>query len=146
MQVCSKASVLTQHNNGERTGANLDEFILTPSNVNVKQFGMLFRRMVDDQVYGQPLVVANVGVRGGTHDLVFVTTVNNSVYAFDANDPYASEPFWHVNFGTPPNAYDGKYGCSDMRRQRLYAAAARPGSCDRRRPRNQSGDDYRTRI
>ena len=40
---------------------------------------MLFRRMVDDQVYGQPLVVANVGLRGGTHDLVFVTTVNNSV-------------------------------------------------------------------
>jgi hypothetical protein len=114
MQVCSKVSVLTQHNNGERTGANLDEVILTPANVNVKQFGMLFRRMVDDQVYGQPLVVAHVGVGGGTHDLVIVTTVNNSVYAFDANDPYASEPFWHVNFGTPPNAYDGKYGCSDM--------------------------------
>ena len=100
-------------------------------------------------------------LRGGTHDLVFVTTVNNSVYAFDANDAYASEPFWHVNFGTPPNAYDGKYGCSDMNGnmgiigtpvidaesgtlyvvaahqwQRLYAAAARPGSCNRRRPRH----------
>ena len=112
--VRSPVSVLTQHNSGERTGANLSEVILSPSNVNTRRFGMLFRRVVDDQVYGQPLVVANVKLRGGTHDLVFVTTVNNSVYAFDANDPYASEPFWHVNFGTPPNIYDGKYGCSDM--------------------------------
>jgi hypothetical protein len=112
--VRSPASVLTQHNNGERTGANLNEVILTPSNVSTKQFGMLFRRVVDDQIYGQPLVVTDVKLRGGTHDLVYVTTVNNSVYAFDANDPYASEPFWHVNFGTPPNVYDGKYGCTDM--------------------------------
>ena len=107
-------SVLTQHNNGERTGANLNEVILTPSNVITKQFGMLTRRVVDDQIYGQPLVVTNVKLRGGTHDLVYVATVNNSVYAFDANDPSASEPFWHVNFGTPPNVYDGKYGCTDM--------------------------------
>ena len=85
-------SVLTQHNNAERTGANLNEVILTPSNVSTKQFGMLFRRVVDDQIYGQPLVVANVKLRGGTHDLVYVTTVNNSVFAFDANDPSASEP------------------------------------------------------
>jgi hypothetical protein len=112
--VRNPVSVLTQHNNGERTGANLNEVILTPSNVSTKQFGMLFRRVVDDQIYGQPLVVANVKLRGGTHDLVYVTTVNNSVYAFDANDPSASEPFWHVNFGTPPNVYDGNYGCTDM--------------------------------
>ena len=110
----AQVSVLTQHNNDARTGANLQEVLLTPSNVNTKQFGMLFRRIVDDQIYGQPLYVANVKLRGGTHDLVYVTTVNNSVYAFDANDAAASEPFWHVNFGTPPTIYDGKYGCSDM--------------------------------
>lgn len=109
-----RVSVLTQHNNDQRTGANLNEVILTPSKVNVKQFGMLFRRVVDDQIYGQPLYVANVKLRGGTHDLVFVTTVNNSVYAFDANDANASEPFWHVNFGTPPDVFDGKFGCTDM--------------------------------
>jgi hypothetical protein len=112
--VRTPVSVLTQHNNDQRTGANLNEVVLTPSNVSTRQFGMLFRRVVDDQIYGQPLVVANVRLRGGMHDLVYVTTVNNSVYAFDANDPYASEPFWHVNFGTPPNVYDGKYGCTDM--------------------------------
>src|ERR1700722_1094446 len=110
----TQVNVLTQHNNDERTGTNLNEVILTPSNVNNKQFGMLFRRVVDDQVYGQRLYVASVTILGGTHDVVYITTVNNSVYAFDANDARASQPFWHVNFGTPPNIYDGKYGCSDM--------------------------------
>jgi hypothetical protein len=110
----SRVDMLTQHNNGERTGSNLNEIILTPSNVNTKHFGLLFRRVVDDQVYGQPLYVANVKLRGGTHDVVYLTTVNNSIYAFDANNASAVEPLWHVNFGTPPNVYDGKYGCSDM--------------------------------
>ena len=107
-------NVATQHNNRERTGANLEETILTPANVNAKQFGMLFRHVVDDQVYGQPLVVTNLRVQGGTHDVVFITTVNNSVYAFDANDTQASGPLWHVNFGTPPNVNDGNFGCLDM--------------------------------
>jgi hypothetical protein len=110
----SHVSILTQHNNDERTGSNLNEIILSPSNVNTKHFGMLFRRTVDDQIYGQPLYVANVKLRGGTHDVVYITTVNNSIYAFDANTASAVEPFWHVNFGTPPNVYDGKYGCTDM--------------------------------
>ena len=94
-----QVSVLTQHNDLERTGANLQETVLTPANVNEKHFGMLFKRVVDDQVYGQPLVVANVKIGGGTHDVVYVTTVNNSVYAFDANDAGAATPIWHVNFG-----------------------------------------------
>jgi outer membrane protein assembly factor BamB len=107
-------SVLTQHNDRERTGANLRETVLTPANVNAKQFGMLFKRVVDDQVYGQPLVVANVKIGGGTHDVVYVTTVNNSVYAFDANEGSASAPIWHVNFGVPANLHDGKFGCLDI--------------------------------
>jgi hypothetical protein len=49
--------------------------------------------MVDDQLYRQPLVVIGVRVSGGLHDLVIVTTVNNSVYAFDANDTTAVKPF-----------------------------------------------------
>jgi hypothetical protein len=110
----AQASVLTQHNDLERTGANLKETVLTPSNVNAKQFGMLFKRVVDDQVYSQPLVVPNVKIGGGTHDVVYVTTVNNSVYAFDANDAGASDPIWHVNFGTPANVDDGKFGCTDI--------------------------------
>src|SRR5579872_2786424 len=108
------ANIVTQHNNRERTGTNLHETVLTPANVNVEQFGMLFHHVVDDQVYGQPLIVTNVRIGGGTHDVVYITTVNNSVYAFDANDDEASGPLWHVNFGTPPNVNDGNFECLDM--------------------------------
>ena len=113
-QCQARVSVLTQHNNRQRTGANLKETILTPANVNVKRFGMLFKRVVDDQVYGQPLVVTDVKIGGGTHDVVYITTVKNSVYAFDANDADAAAPFWHVNFGTPANVNDWNFGCTDI--------------------------------
>ena len=109
-----QVNVLTQHNDLARTGANLQERVLTPANVNVKRFGMLFKRVLDDQVYGQPLYVSNVTIGGGTHDVVYLTTVNNSVYAFDANDASAKGPIWHVNFGTPANLYSAKFGCFDM--------------------------------
>ena len=113
----AEVDVLTQHNDNSRTGANLRETVLTPTNVNEKQFGMLFKRVVDDQLYSQPLVVTGVAVGGGTRDLVYVTTVNNSVYAFDANDPNASTPIWHVNFGTPANVHSTDFGCTDMNGQ-----------------------------
>jgi len=110
----AQVDVLTQHNNLERTGANLNETVLTPANVNAKSFGMLFKRVVDDQVYGQPLLVTNVMIDGGTHDVVYITTANNSVYAFDANDADAAKPFWHVNFGTSANVSDWRFGCTDI--------------------------------
>jgi hypothetical protein len=109
-----QVSVLTQHNDNARTGANLAETILTPSNVNAKRFGLLFKRVVDDQVYGQPLYVAGVRIAGAEHNVVYVTTVSNSVYAFDADDARASEPYWHVNFGSPANLADGNFGCTDI--------------------------------
>jgi outer membrane protein assembly factor BamB len=112
--VQAQVDVLTQHNDNMRTGANLQETVLTPANVNKAQFGMLFKRAVDDQLYTQPLVVTGVEVNGGTHDLVIVTTVNNSVYAFDANDPEAAAPVWHVNFGMPANVHSANFNCLDM--------------------------------
>ena len=118
--MCSAAAqvdVLTQHNDNARTGVNLRERVLTPANVNKGQFGMLFKRVVDDQLYTQPLVVTGVQVDGGTHDLVVVTTVNNSVYAFDANDAEATSPIWHVNFGTPANVHSTNFGCLDINGQ-----------------------------
>jgi hypothetical protein len=78
---------------------------------------MLFKRVVDDQLYTQPLVVTDVEVAGGTRDLLYVTTVNNSVYAFDANDSEASLPLWHVNFGTPANLHSTNFGCLDINGQ-----------------------------
>ena len=112
--VPAQVDVLTHHNNRERTGVNLQETILTPANVNGRQFGMLFKRVVDDQLYSQPLVVSHVKIAGGWHDVVYVTTVNNSVYAFDANDASATAPLWHVNFGIPAGVHDADFTCTDI--------------------------------
>jgi hypothetical protein len=95
-------AVLTHHNDLARTGANLSEQALNTTNVNTNQFGLIFSRAVDDQVYAQPLVMTNVNLGAkGTHNLVIVATVTNSVYAFDADDPSASTPYWQVSFNGP---------------------------------------------
>ncbi len=100
----SAVAVLTHHNDNARTGMNLKETILNTNNVNTNQFGLFYKRTLDDQVYAQPLVMANVNVLGrGTHNLVIVATVNDSVYAFDADDPSVSAPYWQVSF-LGPNA------------------------------------------
>ncbi len=117
LAAASQVDVLTQRNDNERTGANLRETVLTPASVNPHHFGMLFKRVVDDQLYTQPLVATHIKVGGGWHDLVFVTTVNNSVYAFDARDAAATAPIWHVNFGTPANLNDADFGCLDINGQ-----------------------------
>jgi hypothetical protein len=90
--------VLTWHNDNQRTGQNLAETVLTPSNVNVKQFGKLFSFPVDGQIYAEPLFVYSVTIPGlGVHNVVYVETENDSVYAFDA-DGLSSTPLWHDNF------------------------------------------------
>ena len=88
-------SVLTQHNNNTRSGWNNNETKLTTSNVNAKTFGKLFSLSVDDQVYSQPLVVGNVYIANGTHNIVLIATVSNTVYAFDADD---GTPYWQKNY------------------------------------------------
>ena len=110
----AQVSVTTQHNDNARTGANLSETVLTPANLNAAHFGMLFKHVVDDQVYSQPLVAAGVHFPDGVHDAVYVTTVANSVYAFDASDGAATAPLWHVNFGAPPSLHSAPFGCTDM--------------------------------
>ena len=95
--------VTTYHYDNARTGATLSETILTTANVNVSSFGKLFTMAVDGQIYAQPLYVPNVTIpQNGVHNVVYVATEHNSVYAFDANA--AGSPLWHVNFGPPmPN-------------------------------------------
>lgn len=92
--------VLTRSNDNRRTGANLHEVVLNTFNVNVSQFGKLFSRSVDGHIYAQPLYVPDVTVPGkGIHNVVYVATQHDSVYAFDADDPAASAPLWHVSLG-----------------------------------------------
>jgi outer membrane protein assembly factor BamB len=92
-------NVLTYHNNNARTGANLNETVLTPSNVSPVTFGQLAQVPVDGQVYAQPLVKTNVAFPiGSKHDVVYVATEHDSVYAFDAN---TLAPLWHDSFINP---------------------------------------------
>jgi hypothetical protein len=92
-------NVLTQHNDLSRTGADTAETILTPANVNSNSFGLFFTDAVDGEVYAQPLYVENLGISGGIHNVVFVCTESNSVYAFDADT--GGTTYWHVNLGAP---------------------------------------------
>jgi outer membrane protein assembly factor BamB len=90
----AQVSVLTQHNNNSRTGANLNETSLTTSNVNVSTFGKLFAMPVDGFVFAQPLYMPNIGTR----NVLFVATAHDSVYAFDAD---TGAQLWKKSLGTP---------------------------------------------
>ena len=92
----AQVSVTTWHYDNLRDGQNTQETILTTSNVNSKTFGKLFSCSVDAGIYGQPLYLPGVSIAGGTHNVVYVVTENNSVYAFDA-DGLVTTPLWHVN-------------------------------------------------
>src|SRR6202044_1066648 len=83
--VTGLAGVYTYHNDLARDGANSQEYGLTPSNVNTTSFGKLFSCPVDGAIYTQPLWVANLTVNGAQHNVVFVATEHDSLYAFDAD-------------------------------------------------------------
>jgi uncharacterized repeat protein (TIGR03806 family) len=95
------ASVLTWHNDNTRAGANTNETQLTLANVNAGSFGKLFSYSVDGQVYAEPLIAANVTIPGqGTHNVLYVVTEHDSIYAFDA-DTMVSTPYWSKSFINP---------------------------------------------
>jgi hypothetical protein len=90
-------NVLTHHNDNQRTGANLHESVLNTKNVNASQFGKLYEWPVDGDLYGQPLYVSNVPLAGGaTHNVVYVASMHNTVFAFDADSP-SPMPLWMVD-------------------------------------------------
>src|ERR1700722_5293314 len=90
--------VITSQYDNARTGTNLNETTLTPRNVNVQHLGKLFTLHVDGDVYTQPLFLGGVEIPGkGRHDVLFIATEHDSVYAFDAyGNP--STPLWQASF------------------------------------------------
>jgi hypothetical protein len=109
-----QVAVTTHHNDNGRTGQNLAELVLNTSNVNVNTFGKLFSRTVDGQIYAQPLYVPDLAVAGQIRNVVYVATQNDSLYAFDADDPTASAPLWHVTFGNAVPSIDVNPECADI--------------------------------
>src|SRR5271170_7977983 len=109
----------TYRNDNFRTGQNLAESVLTPSTVNAKGFGLKFTDAVDGFIYAEPLYVPNVTIPSqGTHNVVYVVTENDSVYAFDAD--VAGPPLWQTSFIDPANgitavpSLDLGTGCKDL--------------------------------
>jgi len=100
----SDVSVLQYRYDNSNTGQNLAETTLTPSNVNPSDFGKLYSYPVDGYVYAQPLYMANLAIPGeGTHNVVFVATEHDSVYALDGagNVGSSGTPLWHDSFINP---------------------------------------------
>lgn len=98
----SAQNVLTYQYDNSRDGANTNEVVLTPANVNSNDFGRLFTYSVDGYIYAQPLYVSHLAIPGkGTRDVVFVATENDTVYALDADSNQGPDGgvLWQVNLG-----------------------------------------------
>jgi hypothetical protein len=90
--------VTTSQYDNARTGANVNETTLTPQNVNAARFGKLFTLQADGDIYAQPLYLPGVEIPGkGKHNVVFIATEHDSVFAFDA-DGQPSTPLWQASF------------------------------------------------
>ena len=91
----AQVTVATYQYDTNRSGTNTHETILTPSNVTVSQFGRLAVFPVQGYVYAQPLYVPNLTIGSTSHNVLFVATEHDQVYAFDVN---SGQQLWHTNF------------------------------------------------
>lgn len=101
IQPASHAQILTAQYDNFRTGADLHETVLKPSNVNTRDFGKLFSWTVEGDVFAQPLYVPSLAIPGvGRRNVVFAATEHDSVYAFDVNST-RDVPLWRTSFIDP---------------------------------------------
>ena len=110
----AQVNVTTYHNDNARTGQNTQETILSPVTVNGGQFGKLFSVAVDGWVYAQPLYLSKVNIAGGTHNVLYVATEHDSLYAIDADN---GTVYWHINLipsgGSTVNSFSD-LACADL--------------------------------
>ncbi len=109
----SAVNVTTSMNDNNRSGLNASETILTPANVNQTTFGKLFSQTVDGDMYSQPLYVQGVSIGGGTHNVVYVSTMNNTLYAFDADNGGVGA-YWTNHLATAVPQGDVQCCCTDV--------------------------------
>ena len=103
--------VTTYHDDVARTGADLTESVLTPANVNSSSFGLLRVLPVDGKVDAQPLYLSHLSIGGASHDVVFVATEHDSVYAFDAQ---TGATLWHVSLLAAGESPSDDRGCGQI--------------------------------
>lgn len=103
--------VLTFHNNVQRTGLNPNETTLTPANVNFNTFGKLFVMSTDGLVDAQPLYKPSVTINGSAHNVLYVATENDTVYAFDAD---TGSTLWQVTMLLSGEQPSDNRGCSQV--------------------------------
>jgi hypothetical protein len=110
-----QVNVTTYHNDNSRSGLNSQETTLTPANVNSSQFGKLFTTTLDGYVYAQPLYVSNIAINGGPHNVLYVATEHDSLYAIDAD---SGTIYWQQSFINPSagvtTASSGDVSCGDL--------------------------------
>ena len=97
----AQVPVTTWHYDNLHSGANVSETILTPENVNWQSFGKIFTQNVDGAIVGQALYMPSVTIpSAGVHNVIYVATMNDSVYAFDADSASGANasPLWHTTF------------------------------------------------
>ena len=107
----NQTDVTTYHNDIARTGQNLTEMLLTASNVNSQSFGLLHNLMVDGKVDAEPLYLSHLSIAGTTHNVVFISTEHDSVYAFDSD---SGTQLWKVSLLGSGETTSDNHGCGQI--------------------------------
>jgi len=114
LPLSAQVNVTTWHNDNSRSGANTQETFLTPSFVSSTNFGEVWAASVDGIVYGQLLVLTNVTIGGGKHNVVYAASEHDSLYALDAD---TGALYWKKIFINPPSVTtvpSSQHSCSDI--------------------------------